>query len=738
MNIQQHSKSSVEQSSGTVRSASSTQTTTHVTASVPAQIRQLKLFFRSGVVDLVPSQSWRTVTCLSCKQPTHFYVTTDRDVPVASCLSCCMRKPTTSGPKLLTGDILRKNGSINTEQIKLILQKQKSISGDPSQKRKRFAELAIEMGLCSPNQVARAVTELFQFEGMLDLQERQIPHEEISLIPREICERFKVICVGKRQQTFVIAMADPTSEEALIAVAQSLGRSILNLSPYLSTTEAIDEKLKSSYVEKGLELAKNKRDKGLDLHRIQGTSTNKAGAIVEADGNLIADDHITELRDAAEDFEALSEKLPEDLAMAEYEKIIVEGFKRGASDIHLEFLDSKKFVVRYRIDGILFPGRPMLAQYGLKIISIIKVKADIDTGDRPDKVYEGAYPVGFRKKKYRLRVELLPTFVGGKCMPKAVLRIFNPDSQSKTLLELGFDPHTLDLLQRSARQPNGAVLVAGSTGMGKSTTLAAIMREKVSEGDQMIYSLEDPIEYTLPGVNQIEVSTSPRFKHRSYHRILPAIQRADPNVVFIGEIRDRVTAGISFRAAIAGNLVFGTVHASDSPGVITRLRNFKIEQFILGDTTRLILSQRLVRKLCPFCKRRTVLSAELLRAAGFYFKGKREVELFEATPEGCGECTKGYKGRTVITEAMPISPRIRGLIIEGKDEHRIRMTAIRDGMITLRQSGLALILEGITSISEIQRVTGDFPDATIEAFEHASVQGENILENIGKGIGSVQ
>ncbi|MCI0604360.1 Flp pilus assembly complex ATPase component TadA [bacterium] len=705
-----------------------------------ALVQQLKLAFRGGAVELIPSEQWKTLRCNLCGAETHFY-TNDRrkNTPLPSCLDCSMRKPQPQmGSKALIGDILRNNGVIGMDQIRLILERQKTESAYGKVRRK-FADYAVEMGLCTVEQAAAALTEIYQFE-YVDLQGYPVANEHIQLLARDLCHKHKVICIGKKNQIFQIAMVDPTDEQALVAIAQMLERQFITLTPFLADKKAIDDKL-GSYDEKGVELLDAPTtDKVLALRGQRQSvlsarnrsTTALQGKIIDQDSTL-PDEDIEEIADISEEIEALQTVLPEDVILAEYKKILAEGFRRGASDIHLEFLDQNRFMVRYRIDGILYPPRRMPKDYG-RILNIVKVDGNIDTGDREDQVYEGSFAKGFRKKRYRLRVEFLPTFIGGKCMPKCILRIFDPDSQAKNLDELGFDARTRELLQKAAAFPNGMVLVAGSTGMGKSTTLSAIMREKAEDFRLMIYSLENPIEYTVQGVNQIQIETSAKMKHRSYHSILPAIQRSDPNVVLVGEIRDRITAAASYRLAIGGNLVFGTIHASDSPGVVTRLRNFQIERFLIGDSTRLIISQRLVRKLCRECRTRVVISAKVIRDAGFYFRPNRDVEVWEASREGCDHCTQGYKGRTVIAEAMPITPLLRAMIIEGKDEGKIRHTAIKEGMITLRQSGLAHVLDGVTSISEVHRVTGDFPDPTIEVMtsseQRPNCDGEDILQNV--------
>ena len=711
-----------------------------------AHVQQLKLAFRGGVVELIPSEQWKTLRCNLCGTDTHFY-TNDRrkNTPLPSCLDCSMRKPQTQiGSKALIGDVLRKNGAIGMDQIRLILEKQNTECGNGKAARK-FAQIAVEMGLCSVEQAAAALTEIYQFE-YVDLQQYPIPEEHIQLLARDLCHKHKVICIGKKNQIFQIAMVDPTNEQALVAIAQMLERQFITLTPFLADNKAIEDKI-DSYNEKGVELLRAPAaDKVLALRgqrqaiRSERSQTVPQGKIIDQDSPLLEED-IEEIADISEEIEALQTVLPEDVILAEYKKILAEGFRRGASDIHLEFLDQNRFMVRYRIDGILYPPRRMPKDYG-RILNIVKVDGNIDTGDREDQVYEGSFAKGFRKKRYRLRVEFLPTFIGGKCMPKCILRIFDPDSQAKNLDELGFDQRTRELLQKAAAFPNGMVLVAGSTGMGKSTTLSAIMREKAEDFRLMIYSLENPIEYTVQGVNQIQIETSAKMKHRSYHSILPAIQRSDPNVILVGEIRDRITAAASYRLAIGGNLVFGTIHASDSPGVVTRLRNFGIERFLIGDCTRLIISQRLVRKLCRECRRRVVVSAKLIRDAGFYFRPNRDVDVWEASREGCDYCTQGYKGRTVIAEAMPITPLLRTMIIEGKDEAKIRHTAIKEGMVTLRQSGLSHILDGVTSITEVHRVTGDFPDPTIEVMTSSEKRpvsdGEDILQNVQLSLPGMQ
>ena len=552
--------------------------------------------------------------------------------------------------------------------------------------------------MISPQNGMLCLAEMYRFK-YLDLSKQQPSEEFLKMIPAEICHAHKVICVGRKEQTFLLAMADPLDEEALLAVAQAFQRPFLRLTPYLAWKESVEKVLVAENIP------------------VPDPKPTLEASLIEA--NQATDDDIKLIDDIEE---SATIELPEALIRRAYNGMLREAFKRGASDIHVEPFDRQRYVIRFRIDGVLQIPRKELIGYGLGIIRCVKYDANIDTGNRPDRVYEGSYPVEYKGKRYRLRIEYLPTYIGSNCLPKVTIRVLDTDARAKTLDDLGYDEQTTSIILRATKQPNGLILFAGSTGMGKSTSLAAIANMKAVDPTQeiMIYSLEDPIEYEIAGVNQIEVDTREEMAGmRDYHTLLRAIQRSDPNMVMVGEIRDEETAGSALRISVAGNLVCASIHAGDSPGVITRLRNYRLEDFLIGDYTRLVVSQRLVRILCPICKQRNTANAESIRAAGFYWPEEQEIDIFFPHEAGCDSCTGGYRGRTAIAEAMLITPRLRDMIVNGKPERRIQREAILEGMITLRSAGLRLITNGSTSIAEVQRITGDFADPTIEVMQIA-------------------
>jgi type IV pilus assembly protein PilB len=668
-------------------------------------LKELTLIFERekgpDEVRLIPSEEGKSLPCqwTRCSRPSRFYIQR-KNVPTAGCLDCILRIPAT-GVALKIGDIAKKRQFLNQEQIRRVLEQQKQNLQKPDKKSaKKFIEIAVELGMITPQNAMLCLSEMYRFK-YLDLGKQNPAEEFLKMIPAEICRTHKVICVGRREQTFLLAMADPLDEEALLAVAQSFQRPFLRLTPYLAWKEAIERAMTS-------------KDFAIADRKELPEPTLEATLI---DLSQTTDDDIKLIDDIEETGPT---ELPEALTRRAYNATLREAFKRGASDIHVEPYDRQRYMIRYRIDGVLQIPRKELIGYGLGIIRCVKYDANIDTGNRPDRVYEGSYPVEYKEKRYRLRVEYLPTYIGSNCLPKVTIRVLDTDSRAKTLDDLGYDEHTKAMILRATKQPNGLILFAGSTGMGKSTSLAAIARMKAVDPVQeiMIYSLEDPIEYEIPGVNQIEVDTREEMAGvRDYHSLLRAIQRSDPNMVMVGEVRDEETAGSALRIAVAGNLVCASIHAGDSPGVITRLRNYGLEDFLIGDYTRLVVSQRLVRLLCPVCKQRDTVTAEWIRAAGFHLPDEDDQDIFFPNEAGCDSCSGGYRGRTAIAEAMLITPRLRDMIVSGKPERRIQREAILEGMVTLRASGLRLIRKGDTSIAEVQRITGDFPDPTVEAMQ---------------------
>jgi len=376
--------------------------------------------------------------------------------------------------------------------------------------------------------------------------------------------------------------------------------------------------------------------------------------------------------------------------------LIAEAVNLGASDIHIE-PQEKKLVIRYRVDGVLkvyheFPVRikdPLTARY--KIMSNL----DISEKRRPQ---DGRIRTRFKGKRIDLRVSTVPTVYG----EKVVMRIQEAEKYLNVKLEdLGFEPDDLEKFRKAIWTPWGMILVTGPTGSGKTTTLYAALMERNSP-DVNIMTAEDPVEVSIPGLNQVQINEKIGV---TFANVLRAFLRQDPDIILIGEIRDTETAEIGIRAALTGHLVFSTLHTNDAPSSITRLVDMGIEPFLVGSSVILIVAQRLVRKLCPRCKLVDDTPREALYRLGVLQSPDENITIYKANPKGCEHCNgSGYKGRTAVHEILEVDEEMRKLIIKGATSEDIRDLARKKGMRTLYETGVLKVRKGITSLAEVERV----------------------------------
>ena len=379
---------------------------------------------------------------------------------------------------------------------------------------------------------------------------------------------------------------------------------------------------------------------------------------------------------------------------------VLDAMERRASDIHIETTD-KNVWFKYRIDGVLYPAtEPLDIKFHSAIISRIKVMSDLDIAERrvPQ---DGRFKLRTNGKTIDFRVSILPSAFG----EDVVIRILDKESitagvNSLKLESLGHDESNLRRFRKSIREPYGMVLVTGPTGSGKTTTLYAALTE-INTGEDKIITIEDPVEYQLRGVVQIPVNEK---KGLTFARGLRSILRHDPDKILVGEIRDAETAQIAVQSALTGHLVFTTVHANNAFDVLGRFLNMGIEPYNFVSSLNCILAQRLVRILCPKCKKQVMLTKKDLEDSALDYETHKENVFYEGT--GCKDCNyTGFRGRKAITEFLDLSDRIREMILEKRPSSELRKAAISEGMTTLRQSAIAKVLAGDTTLKEINRVT---------------------------------
>ncbi len=376
--------------------------------------------------------------------------------------------------------------------------------------------------------------------------------------------------------------------------------------------------------------------------------------------------------------------------------IIVQGIKSKASDIHIEPFE-KVLRVRYRYDGVLHEAISPPKKMANTISSRLKIMAGLDIAEKR-KPQDGKFQMKIDGRQIDFRVSSLPTVYG----EKVVMRILDSSNLTLKLESLGFEPKALQDVQTAILQPYGMFLVTGPTGSGKSTTLYSAIRE-VMTPEENIVTVEDPVEYQLDGVNQVQVSVK---RGLTFATALRAILRQDPDTVLIGEIRDTETAEIAVKAALTGHLVLSTLHTNDAPSTVTRMVDMGVDPFLVASSTNCVAAQRLGRKLCQECKKKSevIPPKEGLLKLGFKEEDfDQELVLYE--PGGCPRCEKGYKGRFAILETMPVSEPIKRVIVDGGSALDIRKHALDAGMITLRRAGLLNVLKGKSSLEEVLRAT---------------------------------
>jgi len=376
--------------------------------------------------------------------------------------------------------------------------------------------------------------------------------------------------------------------------------------------------------------------------------------------------------------------------------ILIEALRRHASDIHIEPME-KKIRLRYRVDGVLYenPAPPKSVQSAIS--SRIKIMANLDIAERriPQ---DGRFKIKALGKEVDLRVSYLPTVYG----EKIVMRILDKSSLAPSLDALGLNQKALEDLKFAVGKPHGMILVTGPTGRGKTTTLYSALQELNTE-DVNIITVEDPVEYQLTGINQVQARPEVGLTFASGLR---SILRQDPDIVMIGEIRDHETASIAVQAALTGHLVLSTLHTNDAAGAIARMAYMGIEPFLLSSSLVMTQAQRLYRKLCPFCKQEVSLPAETLRLNHLDPDQFKDTVFYEA--KGCPKCTGfGYKGRGALMEILLLDDAIKAKMLETAEASALREVAVKNGMQTLRDTGIQKVIEGETTIDEILRVTSE-------------------------------
>jgi len=402
--------------------------------------------------------------------------------------------------------------------------------------------------------------------------------------------------------------------------------------------------------------------------------------------------YIEPQEDYSIDIEKLTERSNENQIVKLADSILYRAVRDGASDIHIE-PQEKEVVLRFRIDGMLKKIESYPTTIRDPLISRFKIISNLDISERR-KPQDGVIRIRIANRKVQLRVSVLPTVFG----EKITMRVQFPEEFSTLKLEnLGFEEEEVKKLKEAYTKPYGMILVVGPTGSGKTTTLYSVLQD-LNKEEVNILTAEDPVEINIPGLNQVQIDEK---VGRTFEAVLRSFLRQDPDIIFIGEIRDSITAEIAIRSSLTGHLVLSTLHVNDAPSTVARLMDMGMESFLIAASLLVVSSQRLVRKLCPYCKIPYQPSSEEKN----YYKLSADT-IYKASKEGCEQCNHlGYKGRTVISEIMFIDGGLRKAISQGKPTEEIREVAIKSGMKTLFESGITKVNQGITSLEEVLRVT---------------------------------
>ena len=491
----------------------------------------------------------------------------------------------------------------------------------------------------------------------------------VDLIPREMMVKRLAVPIAKVGRTLTVALGDPFDLFAIDEIATTTG---LSVTPLAAPEHEISAVLSRMFEEtsQGLNMEDLLKDTESDVQVVEGQD---------------------EEQQSLEEMLETAEGAP---VIRMVNMILVEALRMGASDIHIEPME-KRLRLRYRVDGSLMerPSPPKNLQAA--VISRIKIMADLDIAERriPQ---DGRFNIKALGKEVDLRISVLPASHG----EKVVMRILDKTSLAPSLSALGLDEVSEKAMQYAIVQPHGIILVTGPTGSGKTTTLYSCLQD-LNKSDVNIITCEDPVEYQLEGINQVQINPDVGL---TFVSALRSILRQDPDIILVGEIRDAETADIAIKAALTGHLVLSTLHTNDSPGAVTRLIDMGVEPFMLGSCLVLAQAQRLYRKLCTACRAPTQLPAHILEANRIdpgFFGGRK---IFRAV--GCPRCTDGYKGRGAIMEVLLVNDEIRRGVLLGHNTSQIRDLAVKNGMITLKQAGLARVRDGITSIEAAIEVTG--------------------------------
>ncbi|HWZ82428.1 MAG TPA: type IV-A pilus assembly ATPase PilB [Terriglobales bacterium] len=565
------------------------------------------------------------------------------------------------------GDLLVKEKVITPEQLEQATKLQKEAH-------LRLASALVKLGFLSDEDVTNFLSRQYGVPA-INLSYFEIDPAVVKLIPYETAKRYQILPLSRVGASLTIAMVDPTNVFAMDDIKFMTG---FNIEPVVASESSIIEGIDKAY----------------------GTSKEEELEQVMQSMNDVGEAADVEVQDEEQQIElAELERAADEAPIVKLVNLVLtDAVKRGASDIHMEPYE-KEFRVRFRIDGVL----QLIMNPPLKlkdaITSRLKIMAKLDISEKrlpQDGRIMLKMQIGGKKKQLDFRVSTLPTLWG----EKIVLRLLDKENLRLDMTKLGFEPESLVKFEKAILKPYGMVLVTGPTGSGKTNTLYSSI-SRLNQPDTNIMTAEDPVEFQLGGVNQVQMKEQIGL---NFAAALRAFLRQDPNIILVGEIRDFETAEIAIKAALTGHLVLSTLHTNGAPETITRLMNMGIEPFLVATSVHLICAQRLIRRICKECIEPIEVPVQTLIEEGFSPEEAKTVQIMKG--KGCATCNKtGYKGRCGLYEVMEVDDEIKELVLVGASALELKKKAIERGMITLRRSGLIKVAQGMTTLEEVARET---------------------------------
>ncbi len=577
------------------------------------------------------------------------------------------------------GELLLKEKCITPEQLQQALHYQKANGG-------KLGYNIVRLGFVKDEEITALLSKQYGVPS-INLKQFEIDAGVIKLIPADTAQKYQIVPLSRAGSTLTIAMTDPTNVFAMDDIKFMTG---YNVEPVVASETAVVDAITKYYPVKRT-AAPVTVPSGPSALEVATRGLEEMQALEAGDVEVL--DDLEEI--SAETLAKQGEEAP---VVRLVNVVMMSAIQKGASDIHIEPYE-KELRVRYRVDGILYNVMNPPMKLRDSIVSRVKIMAKLDIAEKrlPQ---DGRIKIRFSEngvpKEIDFRVSCLPTLFG----EKVVMRLLDREKLMLDMTRLGFEPESLVKYEAAILRPWGMVLVTGPTGSGKTNTLYSSI-SKINTPDTNIMTAEDPVEFNLVGVNQVQVKESIGL---NFAAALRSFLRQDPNIILVGEIRDFETAEIAVKAALTGHLVLSTLHTNDAPSTVNRLMNMGIEPFLVASSVHLICAQRLVRRICQNCKEALDLPPAALVQAGFSPADAQVVSAFKGL--GCDRCNlTGYKGRIGLYEVMEVTEELRELILVGASGLELRRKAIDEGMITLRNSGLRKVREGVTTLEEVVRET---------------------------------